>query len=186
MYMTRFDENDNHGSVWVWCSGCKNYSHYQYLIPDDYKNFPTMDEEELFLYCRKMTSVTLNDGLKVIGCEAFSSCSSLTTINLPSSITIIDDIAFEGCSSLQSLTLPNGLKEVRLMLVENCSNLEYLYIPNSITKIYRNAFYNCPKLTAIHYGGTVSEWNTFASENYGWNINSSIINVICTDGEVDI
>ena len=45
--MTRFDENDNHGSGWGWCSGCKNYSHYQYLIPDDYKNCPTIDEEEL-------------------------------------------------------------------------------------------------------------------------------------------
>ena len=43
--MTRFDENDNHGNGWVWCSGCKNYSHYQYLIPDDYKNCPTIDEE---------------------------------------------------------------------------------------------------------------------------------------------
>jgi DNA-directed RNA polymerase subunit M/transcription elongation factor TFIIS len=47
MYMARFDKNDNHGSGWVWCSKCKNYSHYQYLIPDDYDNCPAINDDNL-------------------------------------------------------------------------------------------------------------------------------------------
>ena len=47
MYMAKFDKKDNHGSGWVWCSKCNNYSHYQYLIPDNYDNCPSIDDDKL-------------------------------------------------------------------------------------------------------------------------------------------
>jgi hypothetical protein len=58
MYMVRFSENDKHGSSWVWCSNCKNYSHYQYLIPENWKNMQSIDldlleEEPSYLETQK-------------------------------------------------------------------------------------------------------------------------------------
>jgi len=46
-YMNRFDEKDDHGSAWIWCSDCRNYSHFQYKIPCWWENCPSIDIDML-------------------------------------------------------------------------------------------------------------------------------------------
>ena len=68
--------------------------------------------------CRKLTSVTLPEGLKAIPAECFQECDSLTKINFPSTLKYIGDRAFgegryrdswPGCP-LSEVNLPEGLE----------------------------------------------------------------------------
>ena len=67
----------------------------------------TSIEEETFLGCSSLTSVTIPDSVKSIGFRAFESCSSLTSVTIPNSVTSIIISAFQGCSSLTSVTIEN-------------------------------------------------------------------------------
>jgi hypothetical protein len=50
-----------------------------------------------------LTTETLEDGLEVIGGEAFKECTSLERIFIPPTVKAIDDTAFNGCSNLKNV-----------------------------------------------------------------------------------
>lgn len=47
VYLHRFDEQDEIGAAWIWCSECHSYSHVRYKIPSVWKNCNSIDEEQL-------------------------------------------------------------------------------------------------------------------------------------------
>lgn len=51
--------------------------------------------------CTSLSSVTLNEGLEIIGNNAFRGCSSLTSVTIPSTVEAMYMNVFEGCSSLR-------------------------------------------------------------------------------------
>ena len=61
--------------------------------------------EQAFMNCENLSSVTLHDGIKVIGKEAFRNDKMLTAIHLPEQLTTIHTNAFYNCP-LKSITLP--------------------------------------------------------------------------------
>ena len=65
-----------------------------------------------------------------------------------------------------------------------CGNLEKVELGNNIEKINTSAFQDCGKLTSVQYDGTKDQWNAISKN--GWNNNSSITKVICTDGEIQL
>ena len=50
-----------------------------------------------FIYCEKLTSVTIPNSVKSIGNGAFNFCYGLTSVNIPNSVTDIGGDAFYGC-----------------------------------------------------------------------------------------
>ena len=66
----------------------------------------------------------------------------------------------------------------------SCGNLESVEIRNSVQTINSSAFYGCSKLKSVQYNGTKDQWNAISKN--GWNNNSSITKVICTDGEIQL
>ena len=62
---------------------------------------PTNTEikEYAFLECEKLSHVILQNGLEIIGSQAFSG-TSIKSIEIPPSVTEIWDDAFEHCSNL--------------------------------------------------------------------------------------
>lgn len=50
IFMYRYTEEDVYGSAWAWCSDCKEFSHSRYLLPDWWKNYENIDENELHSY----------------------------------------------------------------------------------------------------------------------------------------
>ena len=130
---------------------------------------------------RKITSITLPDGLVHIGKNAFNGCrstsltsvtipSSVTSIgdsaflgttyadiNVPSGVTSIGDAAFKNCSRIASLTLPAGLTSLGKGAFGGCSKIASdITIPSGITSIPTDAFSGCSKITSItlHSGVT--------------------------------
>ena len=98
-----------------------------------------------------LTSVTISNGITVIGTSAFSGCSNLREVNLPStSLVEIGSSAFSKCLSLKSITIPNSVETIGNGAFSG-SGLTSISIPNSVTKI-EGAFMDCADLASVKIG----------------------------------
>ena len=98
---------------------------------------------------RSITTATINNACKFIGCNAFTKCKNLTEIVIPDSVTSIGNYAFEACSSLTEIVIPNSVTSIGEYAFYGCSGLTSIVIPDSVTSIGNSAFYNCSSLTEI-------------------------------------
>jgi len=56
-----------------------------------------------FYRCTSLTSITIPDGVTIIGTRAFVQCTNLTSVTIPDSVTSIGGYAFSGCTNLTSV-----------------------------------------------------------------------------------
>ena len=140
---------------------------------------------EAFSDCSSLTSITIPESVTSIGNGAFCDCSSLTNITIPESVTSIGYRAFYGCRSLTSITISEGVTSIGERAFDMCSSLTNITIPNSVTSIGINAFDRCSSLTNITYNGTQEQWNNINKVS-GWNEESPIATITCTDGVIQI
>ena len=104
--------------------------------------------------CTSLTNVSFPSTLSLIGEGAFQECSSLSQVIIPNSVTIIRGWAFNSCTSLNRLTLSSGLIKIEESTFQFCTSLTNIVIPNSVTHIGANAFLNNTALTnvTLNYG----------------------------------
>jgi hypothetical protein len=89
----------------------------------------------IFGDCKSLKTVTLYEGLEIIGDEMFKGCSALTSITLPNSISSIGEVAFVG-TSLTEITLPaQGRITIWPRAFENIKTLTTVNVPATLTKI---------------------------------------------------
>ena len=101
-----------------------------------------------FFNCTKLTSVTIQEGVKVIGDQAFQECTKIKTIVLPNSLEELH-YPFAMCKNLQSITLSNSLTSLDEGLFWGCESLESVEIPNSVTTMGTSVFYLCHNLKSV-------------------------------------
>ena len=102
-----------------------------------------------FYNCRSLTAVIIPDSVTVIGQCAFYYCSTLPSVTIPHNITDIEKEAFAYCKALTSVTIPNGITTIKNGVFRTCSALTSVTIPDSVTVIEGSAFYECIKLTSL-------------------------------------
>ena len=104
----------------------------------------TSIEDQAFIYCYSLNTITIPASVKTIGAGAFQNCS-LRTINIPedSQLKSIGDQAFIFCYNLKTLTIPASMTTIGAGAFQNCS-LEAINIPedSQLESIGDNAF-NC-------------------------------------------
>ncbi len=110
-----------------------------------------------FYGCKKLTKVTIPEGVSAVSFLAFRDCAELAEVVLPSTIKKIGGYAFLHCTALTSITLPENVETIEL-LAFNDSGLTEITIPASVKEIEEYAFCHCADLVAIN----VAEEN----ENY--------------------
>lgn len=134
--------------------------------------------EGVFRDCTNLRTVTLHDGLKIIGREAFRN-SGITALETPSSLTEIYERAFLQCTNLTTLTFNVGLKEIKDDAFNGCA-FATLSLPNGLEKIGGSAFRN-NNITTLSLPSSL-KWvganafydsrNTFASAMIKTNANN--------------
>ena len=70
-----------------------------------------------------LVSITLSEGVEIIGPLAFSGCTNLTTVVLPDTLESVSWRAFSDCTSLKEITLPNSVTIIGAGVFEGCTSL---------------------------------------------------------------
>lgn len=124
-----------------------DFTFYGESVPAEF----TRDPKEYMMW------LTILEGTRIIGDEAFSHCSELRQVELPDSVTEIRYRAFEGCRSMTLNALPKALETIGDWAFGNCVEMEIDTIPAGVTHIGDNAFYGCSCLEDITFLGTPEE-----------------------------
>lgn len=105
--------------------------------------------DDAFRGCSNLTSITIPNNVTSIGISAFYGCSRMTSIKIPNSVTSIGGYAFCDCSALKTVILSKYLTSIACFTFESCSKLTSITIPNSVKSINECAFRGCSKLATI-------------------------------------
>ena len=98
---------------------------------------------------KKITTITIGDGIKTIGKGAFEGCTKLKTVKFGVGLTVIGERAFYGCTSLQKVKTTRTLTTIGSKAFYNCKKLKSYTIGKYVTRIGSYAFYNCKKLKKV-------------------------------------
>lgn len=109
-----------------------------------------MDGDKLVKYTGTATSVSVPEGVKTIGAEAFADNTSLSYITFPKSLQSIENGAFSGCRYLNRVILPEGVRSIGNGAFADCDNLYSVTIPASLTQIGTSVFAGCEDLKTIN------------------------------------
>ncbi|MBR6953549.1 MAG: leucine-rich repeat domain-containing protein [Clostridia bacterium] len=104
---------------------------------------------DTFRRCRVLTSVTLPRSLTVMGSMAMADCEALTSVALPPAMTVLAPEFFSGCSALVQVTLPRALQAVSHHAFFRCAALKDIALPDSLRSIGTSAFSGCKALTEL-------------------------------------
>lgn len=111
---------------------------------------------DVFRDCIFLKSITIPEGVEIIGGGAFRGCTSLESITIPNSVVSICKLAFRGCTALSTIKLPEGITRIENLTFEECTGLTSVSIPNGVTSIGGSAFQCCRKLPSITLPETVT------------------------------
>ncbi len=131
-------------------------------------------------------SVTIGDGLKSVGDNAFYDCTGLKSITISDNATGLDSLDFCNTAYYNNESnwengviyidnhlikakdtiddfyeVRSGTKTIASSAFTNCTNLTSISIPNTVSSIGENAFSGCTNLTEV-----VTQCNTCASKYF--------------------
>ena len=96
-----------------------------------------------------ITSIVIPGGVRKIGKQAISGCENLTTITMKNGLETIGDFAFAGCEKLVSIDIPDSVTSMGIWVFNSCTGLKNVSLSRNITKIESGTFRICPKLDSI-------------------------------------
>ncbi len=120
-----------------------NQAMKSYIVPDHIKSIGAHAFDGA-----SIETITLPEGLTVIGEGAFQNAASLKEIFLPSSLTKISKSAFAGTTSLTAISFPSSLTEMEENAFDG-SGLVSVTIPGNITVVPAYAFADCDHLKTV-------------------------------------
>lgn len=128
-----------------------------YVIPGRVTHFGIC----AFSECRKLTGVTLPDGITAIPCGMFQKNNKLTRIVIPNSVTNIGEAAFYCCYSLTHIVLPASVAYIQRDAFNTCRVLSGVYVQGDAPGFRPSLFDNTDQVTIYYMAGTKGWGETF-------------------------
>ena len=148
----------------------------------------TRIEDETFLACYSLESVTIPNSVTSIGEHAFNDCISLQSITIPNSVTSIGEYAFDGCYNLKKVT--SKLAKSFAISDETFNSDTYsngtLYVPKGTVAQYKATdgwknFKNIVEEDSITAINDVEADNTLNTSNAIYDINGKRLSATSLD-----
>ena len=156
-------------SVFYDCTGIVNISVSQENLKYHSSNNCIVETQSKVLIIGCKNSIIPVDGtVTKIGDGAFCHCRRLSNITIPEGIISIGSQAFSGCAMLTSVTIPEGIISIESKAFSECSMLTNITIPESLTTIKNDAFYECNGLIGVHITN-IEKWSAINFGNYHSN-----------------
>ena len=117
-----------------------------------------------------------------------SVCDYLTTleeIRFSRYFPRVPATACATCSALTKLTIPKGVTSIGKWAFLRCKSLTKLELPSTITKIEAGAFQECDGIAAVHFAGTMAEWQAMDRAS-DWISSAQAEEVYCSDGTLSL
>lgn len=112
--------------------------------------FVTAIGNNAFYECENLQSVTISDGITVIGNRAFEGVhDGDTEFTLPSTLTTIGENAFWNVNGLKTLILPDGLESIGNSAFAYCNGLTEVELPATLTSIGQRVFVGDGSLSSV-------------------------------------
>lgn len=89
--------------------------------------------EGVFAGCESLRG-EIQNGVRVVGKNAFLGCKNLKIAILPESVMEIDDYVFKGCKNLKVVLIPDSVEDFGLEVFEGCDNLKFIFANNGFKK----------------------------------------------------
>ena len=112
---------------------------------------------QAFAFNSVVESIKIPKGVLTIGERAFDHCQNLVTVELPKTVSLIENNAFSTCKKLENITLPEGVPFIAAKTFYMCLSLKRLVLPVSVTSIGDEAFARCISLEEMAIGDEVLE-----------------------------
>ena len=94
-------------------------------------------------------TLTIPEGVTIIGEGAFADLSGLKTIIIPGTVKEIRQNAFANNADLENVILQEGVEVIGSRVFSNCSNLKNVELPESLIEIGSSAFFRCSSINNI-------------------------------------
>ena len=119
------------------------------VVASTYLGRPVEEVRGHAFYCNNgIVSITFQEGLRVIGPDAFGYCPTIQAVYLPASLEKIQWSAFRSCSKLTTVSFAEGcqLHTVESDVFLACSSLVSIQLPDTVCTMESGVFYQCLKL----------------------------------------
>ena len=108
-----------------------------------------MGEAPWSAFSASIKAVSVEEGIDIVGKNAFAGCKNLMSVTLAVSVRLIDNHAFYGCEKRAELTLPANLRRIGDTAFYGCEQLRAVIIPDTVTMVGSGAFMNCTRLSEL-------------------------------------
>ena len=99
--------------------------------------------------CRRITGITIPDGVTYVGTNAFGGCRLLQEATVNGKITEIRAYTFDGCTSLERVSFPDTVKKIGMKAFKGCKSLVDIGELDNVESIGEEAFRYCHSLTNV-------------------------------------
>ncbi len=129
-------------------------------------------DQGAFYNCRGLKTVTFHEGLDSIGWMAFFWCA-MERVTLPEGLRVIGYEAFDHNNNLRHVDLPSTLEVVWPNVFRECPLLDSVVFPDTMSKLGGGVVMDCPGLTYIHLPENLEELEAFLL--YGTGIETFVV-----------
>lgn len=116
-----------------------------------------MDGTKLMKYSGTAEVVSVPDGVKIIGEEAFAGNDNLIKVMVGDDVESIGYRAFADCDNLRTITVGNGVEEIETAAFSNNKELVNVTLGDNVKKLGSGVFAGCSQLKEL----SVSEDNSY-------------------------